>query len=445
MARGAAGRVLGAAAALALGLGVATAARAGEDEGDLRDTVRRQAERIEDLERRLRDLEGRPGAEPGALDEAVRRYLEREPVHEEEYALGLVRRPASSRFRAGGYLSVLYRSPDARARVPSFEGLRVVPQFSFDVSPGIEFATEIEFERGGVAEEFLDDSEVLVEYAEARFSVSEALVPKAGILLLPFLRYNLHHDDPIWNLQDRPFTARRVFKTAIQQPGVGVEGNVAAADGLSLNYDLALTDGMDDEVGNRGFEDARQGFGSDNNHDKTLWARVGAVPRLPFLDAADLGVSYATGRLDAAEKVRMVGYGFDGKLTRGPIDVIFEWTRFGYDRPESQPVATFPRQACGAFVEADWRLVRGLPKSANGIVGPSSTLTLAVRYEWNNLNARVTGASVEDDARAVTVGLAFRPTPKTVIRIERKEERSSSRDPAASHLGQWVFSLATYF
>ena len=445
-------------AALAGALALAAAglpARAAGPEQDLKGTVDEQKKRIDELEKRLKEMEG-GGASDRELDRALERYLDKrraaaqstggkDATPDDAYLLGSVERPSNPRFRFGGYATVLYRSPDDPDNVPTFEGLRVVPQFVFDVSPGIEFATEIEFERGGIAEEFLEDSEVLVEYAEARFKVSESFVPKAGILLIPFLRYNLYHDDPMWNLQDRPFTARRIFKVAFQQPGVGAEGVFRTAQGHSFNYNVALSNGIDDEVTNEGFEDARQPFGEDNNRDKTIWARLGATPRLPFVDAADFGVSFARGALDPSEDVKMFGWGVDGKVTRDRFDLIFEWVAFDYDRPATQPAATFPHQTSGAFVQLDTHLLRGLPKSANGIVGPESELILAARYEWCDTNERVTGAAIEDDCRAIVVGLAFRFTPKTVFRVERRSETTSFDGPGPEDLGQWVISLSTYF
>jgi hypothetical protein len=422
------GRLAGALAG-ALALAAASPALAEED---LKGTVDEQRKRIDALEKRLQEVERRAAAgKEGAGDGS--------------YPVGQVERPANPRFRFGGYASVLYRSPDDRDSIPSFEGLRVVPQFAFDVSEGIEFAAEIEFERGGVAEEFLDDSEVLVEYAETRFHVSEAFVPKAGILLIPFLRYNLYHDDPMWNLQDRPFTATRIFKAAFQQPGVGAEGVLPYGEGHSFNYNVALTNGLDDEVTNSGFEDARQPFGEDNNHDKTVWGRAGLTPRLPWVDAADFGLSGATGEMDVDGRVRMAGWGVDGKVVKDRFDLIFEWTAFHYDRPPAQDPALFPHQTNGGFVQVDTHLLRGLPKSANGLVGPTSELILAARYEWCDTNERVKGAAIEDDCRAIVVGLAFRFTPKTVVRIERREERTRFDAAGAEDLGQWVVSLSTYF
>jgi hypothetical protein len=141
----------------------------------------------------------------------------------------------------------------------------------------------------------------------------------------------------------------------------------------------------------------------------------------------------------------MNGYGFDAKLTKGRFDFIGEWCAFDYDRPASQPVATFPHGTSGAFLQVDTRLKRGFEKTENGIVGPASELILAVRYEWVDTNDRVRGASVQDDSKAWTVGLAFRFTPKTVVRIERKFEWTTFDAAGPEQLGQWVFSLSTYF
>jgi hypothetical protein len=439
----------GFAAAAAL-LALAAAPALADEQEDVRGVVERQQKVIDDLQRRLDAVEGKKAdsSSDDELEAAVDRVLERRRLEgsaaEDEYLLGGVARPANSRFRFGGYASVLYRDPDDPELYSSFTGIRVVPQFVFDVSKGIEFATEIEFEAGGFAEEFLDDGEVLVEYAEARFQVSDAFVPKAGILLIPFLRYNLNHDDPMWNLQDRPFTATRIFKCALQQPGVGAEG-VFPLGRHTLNYNLALTNGMDDEVNNEGFEDARQGFRSDNNDNKTVWARFGATPRIHILQAADVGVSFARGTMDADGDVVMTGWGIDGKLTEGRFDFIFEFVNFHYERPATQPPADFPTQTHGAFVQVDTRLLHGLPESESGIVGKSSELILATRFEWADTNERVTGASREDETHAFTVGLAFRFTPKTVVRIERKWEWTAFDGPGVGDLDQWVASLSTYF
>jgi hypothetical protein len=446
-------RTARAAGALAAALALAAAAGPALAQEDLRGTVDEQQKRIDALERRLKEVEGGPSGGGGAdLEKAVDRYLERRraEVREEgggddSYLVGLVERPSNPDFDFGGYLSVLYRSPDDRDRIPAFEGYRVVPQFAFDISEGIELATEIEFEGGGAGASYLTGNYVVIEFAEVRFHVDEAFVPKAGILLVPFMRYNLYHDDPMWNLMDRPFTATRSFRAAFQQPGVGAEGVLPFGEGHSFNYNVALTNGPDDEVDNTGFSNARQSFRTDNNHDKTVWGRFGVTPRLPFVDAADFGVSGASGELDADGHVRMLGWGVDGKVTKGRFDLIFEWCHFHYDRPATQSPLTFPHQQTAGFVQVDTHLVRGFPKSKNGLVGPASSLIFATRFEWCDTNERVTGAAIQDDCTALVFGLAFRFTPKTVVRVERRQERTRFDAPGAEDLGQWVVSLSTYF
>lgn len=440
---------LAGALALALLAPPAAASDAGEG-GDLLERLDRQQRRIEELERRLAAVEAAPGTPaPSALDDAVRRYLDERAAAESagggSYLLGLVERPSSAGVEIGGYLSWLYRSPDDASKPTTFDAHRIITQFSFDISEGIQFATEIEYEGGGAGVPYLTKNYILVEYAELHFDVAPSFTPKVGILLVPFLRYNLYHDDPIWNLYDRPFTATRVFRASYQHTGAGAEGVLDLGDAGSLNYNLAVTGGPDDGADNSGFGGARQSFREDNNDDKALWLRLGAVPRVPFLDAADLGVSLATAKTDPAGDVRMTGFGVDGKLTRDRFDLIFEYARFDYDRPSYQPAALFPRGTSGGFVQLDTRLLRGLPASGNGLVGPSSELILALRWEFADTNDRVVGAHPNDDSRALTVGLAFRFTPKTVVRLERKMERTSFRAPAGTDYDQWVLSVSTFF
>jgi hypothetical protein len=449
------GRRLGGAAALGtllLAAAPALAAPVAEDtppvaDKELHDFIRKQAERIESLEKRLSAVEGgASAASANAVDEAVKRYLADREAAGDTYTLGGVARPSNDDFQLGGYMTLNYRSFDGDGRYPSFEGYRVILQTAFNISKGIDFATEIEYERGGAGVPYLTSNYILVEYAEVRFDVSDAFVPKAGILLIPFLRYNLYHDDPIWNLSERPFTATRSFRASLQQPGVGAEGVLPVGDsGTTFNYNFAITNGLNDNIGNAGVAGGRQDFRADNNHDKTVWLRTGLAPRTPFFDAVDLGFSVARGKLDTDGDVLMNGWGLDGKLTKGRFDVIFEWTKFDFDRPSSVPLASKPRGLEGGFVQLDTRLINGFTPSQNGIVGATSSLTLALRYEWADTNDRVTGASLQDGSRCIAIGLAFRPTPKTVIRIERREESSSFRDDTANEQDQWILSLSTYF
>jgi hypothetical protein len=141
----------------------------------------------------------------------------------------------------------------------------------------------------------------------------------------------------------------------------------------------------------------------------------------------------------------MFGWGVDGKVTKDRFDLIFQWSAFDFDRPSTQPAATFPHQTSGGFVQVDTRLLRGVPKSDNGLVGPESELILAVRWEWCDTNERVTGSDPNDDNRALVAGLAFRFTPKTVVRVERRSQTTSFNGPGPEDLGQWVLSLSTYF
>jgi len=85
--------------------------------------------------------------------------------------------------------------------------------------------------------------------------------------------------------------ARFVVPSAFSGPGIGAMGAVAVTDDASVTYDVALTNGFSSDVtADEGLRTARGLMESDDNHDKTVFGRIGLVPTVPFLDALDLGV-----------------------------------------------------------------------------------------------------------------------------------------------------------
>ena len=148
-----------------------------------------------------------------------------------------------------------------------FDQHRLVLRINSDIAEGLTFDSEIEIEGGGADVGFLEDNEILVEYAELGYELIEfALVFKAGALLVPWGRFNQYHDDPYQDLTDRPLVARRLAAVAFDQRGVGFEGTVDMGGNWFLDWDVALTQGLKDNITtNGGIRDARQSFRSDNN------------------------------------------------------------------------------------------------------------------------------------------------------------------------------------
>src|SRR3989344_151987 len=121
----------------------------------------------------------------------------------------------------GGFVDFEYRSrQDAKQK---FEVIRMVPFIYADIAPGIRFATEIEFEHGGATSGGNGDAKL--EFAVLDYDLwNEALGFRAGLVLIPLGKFNLIHDSPINDLNDRPNVSRLVIPSTLYEPGAGLFG-----------------------------------------------------------------------------------------------------------------------------------------------------------------------------------------------------------------------------
>ncbi|MDD2942929.1 MAG: hypothetical protein PHC51_08205, partial [bacterium] len=145
----------------------------------------------------------------------------------------------------GGYISSEYE--DFQSQNSTFDQHRLVLSVQSQVHERLSFFSEVEFEHGTAlssettseGEISIDDSngdgiisateagnipisldgsngrsgEIEIEQAWLQFQLTRNLGMRAGVVLVPFGRFNLYHDDDLWNLTDRPLVARRVTPT----------------------------------------------------------------------------------------------------------------------------------------------------------------------------------------------------------------------------------------
>jgi len=369
-------------------------------------------------------------------------------------------RPHASKVSFGGYFSLAYRyhNGDENAGTPDssyFDQHRFVPQFEVQIAERLSFATEIEIEGGGADVGFLSDNEILVEFAELDFELAEEFHIKTGLLLIPFGAYNLTHDDPLHDLFDRPFVARRVVPSAFDQPGVGIAGDFNE-DGFQFHYDVMVTQGFTDGFSNNGgARDARNSFRDDNNYDKALWSRFQFTPDFGRLSEGmdyltmQLGGSFNIQRIANNGTAQTIGWGGDFKLGMNWLDT----DGFGVDFEGEYARININRDGPGVidgldgyYVQAAFKF-RPWDNSEEDMVGgwlsSSGYIALVARWEENDLNDNVEGAARRDDRQAFTFGIAFRPFLKTVIRAEYKMANSSHF--AEDEADRFVLSVSTYF
>ncbi|MHC4840931.1 MAG: hypothetical protein ACYTDT_08260 [Planctomycetota bacterium] len=340
--------------------------------------------------------------EPSASDEDEKSAVEKweDGDHKIETSLG--------DFTIGGYASFYHKTIDKYNGGDStnfFDAHRIVPQFHWQIVEWLHFGMELEIEGGGADVSFLGGNEILIEYAEVHATVMDEFNVKAGILLIPFGRYNLEHDDILWDLMDRPFAARRVVPSAFDQPGVGIYGTVNEVPLFGFSYDVQVTQGFDDGFSNNGgSRGARQSFRSDNNDNKALWARFGILPQFDEMGAdfmsGDIGISTGYQKISATNGESTRHFGIDGQmkfkkmLDLFAIDVTGEWNRIWINRDSSASVTNGLE---GYFVDV---LVKFdiFPEEWKGdIFGKDPYLGLIMRLEENDLNDDHVGVAARDN------------------------------------------------
>jgi hypothetical protein len=344
--------------------------------------------------------------------------------------------PARPGVEWGGYLTLEYL--DESAQNSRFDLHRLVLDASASIADRIDFRAEIEIEHGGVSDEI--DGEIVVERAEVRFHVCDALVPKVGWLLVPFGRYNLQHDDPMNDFTLRPFTARYLVPTGFGQPGAGAEGSVPVGRHV-LSYDVALTNGYkDDFTATAGVRDARQA--RDQNDGKQVWGRVAvAWDAGRALDAIETGVSGTWGIYDDEDDDAISGLGLDFLVRMGPFEAKGEYVVYDIGRGAGDPPGAVRGQA-GLWLEAAWHFFPSFWRCArNALVTDTSLFTVAARYQWMDLDDSQDGASWEDDIEALSIGLNYRITERSVFRIDHTWYDAEGGDDRT----QWAASFSTYF
>ena len=363
---------------------------------------------------------------------------------------GIYQRPylvGNARTAVGGYVegNTNYFVTDGVGDGFSMELRRFNVFFFSSVGRRIRFTSELEFEHGA--------EEIVLETALVDFTVSPSLVLRGGILLPPIGAFNVNHDSPRYDVVDRPLVSTEIIPATLSEVGFGVHGRLAPR-GFSVSYDAYLTNGLGDGIvtnpsGRTRLADGKSAsrFEEDNNGSPAISARIGAQSR----KWGEVGLSYYGGiyntyRVEgvAVDRKRWLSVAaLDVTTSLGSLDLRGEVARVTVDLPESLEELMGSRQ-WGAYLDAVlplWRpTIRGLPNSVvSGVVRLE-------RVDFNTGTFAATGLARGDAIDAVTAGLAFRPAPGTVFRVNYRLTRArdlAGNSPAKS--AGFQFGFATFF
>jgi len=424
-------------------------------------------ERIRKLEEELEIMKERLEATAEAVDEARREA-----------------KAEKARVSIGGYGSIRGEINTLDEEHDTFTYRRFVLALAASVTDRLQTYLELEFERfaelelekgvaagpeGLEAEQEVEGtagSEIAIEQAWARYTVTPALNVHAGALLVPLGRFNLYHDDNLWNLTRRPLVDRGVpvlpVPTAWPELGVGLLGTVPVGQKSLLDYWFYVVNGAEldfaieevvegaDETESlleAEFAPTQGTFSEDLNDNKAVTGRLAFRPT----PSHEIALSGYWGRYtpEFLEDEAVWSLGVDGLHYLGGFELEYEaiFTRWEGVGNVAGGFATnaFNQEGTGAEISlaenslADSRAGYWVelrypfwPRALNGTFlswnFPNPQLEPTLRLEQVFFNDQLRGFEFEDGAitefdtidatlNRATLGLAYRPVPQWVFTV----------------------------
>ncbi|MDT8341244.1 MAG: hypothetical protein RQ751_07000 [Longimicrobiales bacterium] len=347
----------------------------------------------------------------------------------------------------GGYLEANsnWFSEEGISDGLSFEMRRFNLFLFASLSDRLRFLSELEFEHG--------TEEIALETALVDFRISPEFVLRAGVLLPPIGFLNQNHDSPRWDWVERPLVTTGIIPSTLSEVGFGAYGRVALDAMWTLSWDAYLTNGLGADVvgGPEGRTDLAAGksedrFAADNNGSPTLSARAAIVRH----GLGELGLSYYGGayndfRVDGqevGERRRVDLAAIDLGLTLAGVELRGEAALATIDVPPGM-VEVFGDRQWGAHLDVVVPLARPMLDGTEALLSAGLRLE---RVDYNVGTFRDTGRSIGDEVSAVSPGLAFRPRPGSVLRINYRYQWT--RDLPGNALARgagFQVGIATYF
>ncbi len=355
---------------------------------------------------------------------------------------GLYDRPylfrPSARIAVGGYAEMVARAgyEQGVAEGLSLEARRFNIFFFSSITSGIKFTSELEFEHG--------TEEIKLEAALVDIELHDALTLRGGIILSPIGKFNLAHDSPRNQFNDRPLVSTRIIPTTLSEAGFGFHGFVYPFGLNRLMYEVYLVNGLNDGVLLAGdgtsIPDGRpESLSGDNNGRPSVVGRIAVQPEF----GGEFGFSMHTGPyntflqegFEVDEKRRLTIIAVDGEMNIGNISLQGEFAHARIELPNSLR-GLFAERQTGVYGQGLFTFARNvLP------MFPQSELAFGVRYDYVNFDTDVAGS----DIHRLTVGLNLRLVSETLLKLDYQHNWMFDRINNGTRGAAIQFGLATYF
>lgn len=362
-------------------------------------------------------------------------------------------------------------------------GFQAYAEVEFERLTEIELEQGVERTSGGLRFEHgvegSNGSELALEQAWGQFNVSPVFGIRFGAVLPPVGRFNMAHDDNLWNFPVRPLIDRAAqvlpAPAAWTEMGLGIVGTKAVGRRGELSYQAYVLNGVElgfsveEAARTRGATpgelalevavEPRAGAVDGSNAADAFAARVQYSPRL----GSQVAVSAYTGSYvpDFVEaRGRISTLALDGRQKLGPFYLEGEgiYTRYSnvagvaaaFARVAVNDEATSTTGPLATSVEVEltnlaerrygfWADLSRPIALGRGVLGLTDAVVIpAVRYEraWlSGLRSEVEftngaleepGATEDVSQDRVQVGVAFRPVPPVVVHLFYQRDHALS-------------------
>jgi len=344
----------------------------------------------------------------------------------------------SGRLAIGGYAEAMLRT-EYEAGIhenTSFEARRFNIFLFSPISNLLRLTAELEFEHG--------TEEIKLEMALVDIQLYDELNIRGGILLSPLGKFNIAHDSPRNEFNDRPLVSTRIIPSTLSEAGLGLFGSLYPIGDHRFTYEAYLVNGFNDGVvlGGDGtsIPSGRPGnFEEDNNGSPSFVGRVALNPDF----GGEFGFSLHSGiynttileglTVDEARRITIVAV--DAEYQWGSLMLQGEAARASVDIPQSL-VGLFAETQSGVYAQVLYTLMQDILP-----MFPRSTLAIGSRYDYIDLDANVLGG----DTHRITAGVNLRLAPETIVKLDYQHDWTFDRINNETRAAVIQFGIATYF
>ncbi|MBC7473674.1 MAG: hypothetical protein H7263_05240 [Candidatus Sericytochromatia bacterium] len=346
----------------------------------------------------------------------------------------------------GGYFDTEFIAPLGGNSY--FNQHHLILQASSLFNDRIFFNTEVEFESGGISDENRN-GEVRIEQAFLDYKFSDWLNLRVGSLLIPVGRLNVLHDSDIRTTTARPLFSKTIIPSTWTESGLGFYGTAYPNEELEFNYELYVTQGINDKISDGlGLSEAKPSPASDNNAGKAVSTRVSLSPFIG-LDFG-LGGYYANYDDNNKKALGMIVGDFNYKL--GAFELLGEggFTAFNpVDQKDDKGKVTSVLNGpmWGYYLEGHYNFFPEFLKfSALGRDFTNPSITLFSRIDQVDTDS----SKINNDRVQLCLGFNYRPITSVVFKFEYQINLQNDiiikRDPTREKANnQFLASVAAGF